>query len=204
MFIGRVPLPTHPRAFVRFGRTKGEIRVKKGHFRGDLGGLRGLDLVWESATPPTHIWEKSPKQNIFVFFFLFFLGGGGFPHLSWSAKKKLYIYWENLVLLATGQHRKGLGGVITGEDEHHCDISQNIFVPSVYLPPLAVQCSECDNIKKCFERRTWRDVSLTYTMWACIYQGISREYWKCKSLEDPSRWNISGEFTEIFEDSANH
>ena len=31
--------PTHPRVFVRFGSTKGEIRVKKGDFRGDLGGF---------------------------------------------------------------------------------------------------------------------------------------------------------------------
>ena len=29
--------PTHSRVFMRFGRTKGEIRVKKGAFRGDLG-----------------------------------------------------------------------------------------------------------------------------------------------------------------------
>ena len=29
----------HPRVFVRFGKTKGEIRVKKGNFRGDLGGV---------------------------------------------------------------------------------------------------------------------------------------------------------------------
>ena len=31
--------PTHPRVFVRFGKTKGEIRVDKGDFRGDLGGF---------------------------------------------------------------------------------------------------------------------------------------------------------------------
>ena len=31
--------PTHPRVFVRFGSTKGEIRVKKGDFRGNLGGF---------------------------------------------------------------------------------------------------------------------------------------------------------------------
>ena len=30
---------THPRVFVRFGRTKGEIRVEKCDFRGDLGGF---------------------------------------------------------------------------------------------------------------------------------------------------------------------
>ena len=27
------------RVFVRFGKTKGEIRVEKGDFRGDLGGF---------------------------------------------------------------------------------------------------------------------------------------------------------------------
>ena len=55
---------THPRVFVRFGKTKGEIWIENGDFRGDLGGvLRGLDLVWESATPPTHIWEKSPPPK---------------------------------------------------------------------------------------------------------------------------------------------
>ena len=47
---------------MRFGRTKGEIRVEKGDFLGWFGGvLRGLDLVWESATQPNHIWEKSPN-----------------------------------------------------------------------------------------------------------------------------------------------
>ena len=29
------------------------------------GVFRGLDLVWESATPPTHIWERSPKKKGF-------------------------------------------------------------------------------------------------------------------------------------------
>ena len=31
--------PTHPRVFVRFGKTKGEIWVEKGDFRGNLGGF---------------------------------------------------------------------------------------------------------------------------------------------------------------------
>ena len=52
--------PTHPpRVIVRFGKTKGEIRVKNDDFWGDF--FRGLDLVWESATPPTHIWESFPE-----------------------------------------------------------------------------------------------------------------------------------------------
>ena len=27
---------------------------------------KGLDIVWESATPPIHIWEESPKKNRFL------------------------------------------------------------------------------------------------------------------------------------------
>ena len=34
----RVP-PPGGHIFVRFGKTKGEIRVKKSYFRGDLGGF---------------------------------------------------------------------------------------------------------------------------------------------------------------------
>ena len=51
--------PTHPMVFVRFVIRKGEIWVK------NFGGvLRGSDLVWESATPPTHIWETFPPKNV--------------------------------------------------------------------------------------------------------------------------------------------
>ena len=32
-------LPTHPRVFVRFGKTKGELWVEKVNFRGHLGGF---------------------------------------------------------------------------------------------------------------------------------------------------------------------
>ena len=56
---------------MRFGKTKGEIWVEKGDFRGDL---RGLDLVWESATPPTHTWERFPKKISFIL--------GGIPLLK--------------------------------------------------------------------------------------------------------------------------
>ena len=44
---------------------KDEVRVKNNDFQGDLFFFRGLDLVWESATPPTHIWERYPKKNVF-------------------------------------------------------------------------------------------------------------------------------------------
>ena len=44
--LSQICLPTHPRVFVRFGKTKGEIWVEKSDFRSNLGGvLRGLDLV---------------------------------------------------------------------------------------------------------------------------------------------------------------
>ena len=46
---------------MRFGNTKGKVWFKKGDFRGDLGG----GLVWESATPSTHIWERFPPQKAF-------------------------------------------------------------------------------------------------------------------------------------------
>ena len=36
--------------------------------------MRGLDLVWESAPPPPHIWERYPKKKRFFF--------GSFPYLK--------------------------------------------------------------------------------------------------------------------------
>ena len=43
---------------------------RKGRFLRWFGGvLRGLDLVWESATPPTHIWERYPKKKVFFYTF---------------------------------------------------------------------------------------------------------------------------------------
>ena len=33
---------THHRVYVRFGKTKGEIRAEKGDFRGGLGRCRGV------------------------------------------------------------------------------------------------------------------------------------------------------------------
>ena len=62
--------PTHPRVFVRFGNTKGEIRVKKK--RGDFWGDFFFGPVWKSANPLTHIWESPPplKKKRFLFGFL--------------------------------------------------------------------------------------------------------------------------------------
>ena len=66
--------PTHPKFFVRFGRTKGEIRVEKGNFWGDFGRfLRGFDLVWESATPPylhlshtDRLWKRLKNNHYYM------------------------------------------------------------------------------------------------------------------------------------------
>ena len=58
--------------------------------------MRGLDLVWDSATPPTHIWEISPKKDVtlllplllvlvnclFAFKVIFYL-----PFQIWSANR---------------------------------------------------------------------------------------------------------------------
>ena len=49
------------------GERKMKFGSKKAIFTVICFFLRDLDLVWKSATPPTHIWEKSPKKNIFFF-----------------------------------------------------------------------------------------------------------------------------------------
>ena len=48
VFFKSVYPPTHPRVFVRFGRSKGEIWVEKGDFRGDLGGFWGVWTLFGS------------------------------------------------------------------------------------------------------------------------------------------------------------
>ena len=53
-------LPTHPHQGFCEIWEKGEIRVEKGDFRGDLGGFEGFGLCLGISHPPTHIWERSP------------------------------------------------------------------------------------------------------------------------------------------------
>ena len=60
------------------GKRKVKFRSKKTIF-GVIFFLRSLDLLWESATPPTHIWENFPKNT---FYFL-----GGSHHKSQITKK---------------------------------------------------------------------------------------------------------------------
>ena len=43
-----------------------KFRSKKAIFRVIWVFFRGLDHVWESATQPIHIWEKSPEENVFL------------------------------------------------------------------------------------------------------------------------------------------
>ena len=60
---------THPptQGFLRdLGKRKLKFGSKKAIF---AVILRGLGLVWESATLPTHIWERSPKKNVFFYTF---------------------------------------------------------------------------------------------------------------------------------------
>ena len=67
--LSQICLPTHlPQGFVRFGRTKGEIRVEKGDFRGDLGGFWGVWTLFGSQPPhPPTFGRDLPKKNGFFF-----------------------------------------------------------------------------------------------------------------------------------------
>ena len=59
---------THPtQGFVRFGKTKGEIRLKKGDFRGDLGGFWGVWTLFGNQTPHPLIFGKTfPNKTVFL------------------------------------------------------------------------------------------------------------------------------------------
>ena len=59
--------PSHTRVFVRFGRTKGEIRVEKGNFRGDLGGFWGGWALFGNQPPyPPTFGKDLPKKRSFL------------------------------------------------------------------------------------------------------------------------------------------
>ena len=66
--LSQMCLTTHPpQGFCEIWENERWNLGRKSRFSGWFGGvLRALDLVWESATPPTHIWERTPK--IFFFF----------------------------------------------------------------------------------------------------------------------------------------
>ena len=60
---------THPRVFVRFGKTKGEIWVEKGDFRGDFGGFRGVWTLFGNQPPhPRTFGRDLPKKRFFYSF----------------------------------------------------------------------------------------------------------------------------------------
>ena len=67
--------PPTPGFLWDLGDRKVKFGSKKAIFGVIWGVLRGLDLVWESATPPTHIWKRYPKKNFFFW--------GSFP--KWKA-----------------------------------------------------------------------------------------------------------------------
>ena len=54
---------THPRVLWDLGKRKVKFGSKKAIFGVIWGVLRGFDLVWESATPPTYIWGNFPKKT---------------------------------------------------------------------------------------------------------------------------------------------
>ena len=58
--------------------------------------LRGLDLVWESAT---HIWERSPKKTFFLF--------DAFP--NWSAFRYSVLTPGPWALVPRGKAQQSLG-----------------------------------------------------------------------------------------------
>ena len=68
-YLSQICFPTHPpQGFCEIWENKRWNLGRKRRFSGQFGGvLRGLDIVWESVTPPTHIWERYPKKNGFFF-----------------------------------------------------------------------------------------------------------------------------------------
>ena len=64
--LSQMCLPTHPRVFVRFGKTKGEIWVEKGDFRGDLGFFWGVWTLFGNQPPNPPILGKTfPEKKTF-------------------------------------------------------------------------------------------------------------------------------------------
>ena len=91
---------THPptQGFLRdLGKRKLKFGSKKAIF---AVILRGLGLVWESATLPTHIWERSPKKNglfwtpllmLIIHSIIAFISGAGCPG---SGSAGVFMFWK--------------------------------------------------------------------------------------------------------------
>ena len=91
---------THPptQGFLRdLGKRKLKFGSKKAIF---AVILRGLGLVWESATLPTHIWERSPKKNglfwtpplmLIIHSVIAFISGAGCPG---SGSAGVFMFWK--------------------------------------------------------------------------------------------------------------
>ena len=62
-------LPTHPpQGFVRFVKSKGEIWVEKGDFRGDFEGFWGVWTLFGNQSPhPPTFGRDLPKKTFFFF-----------------------------------------------------------------------------------------------------------------------------------------
>ena len=101
IFLGEIfPKCVYPptQGFLRdLGKRKLKFGSKKAIF---AVILRGLGLVWESATLPTHIWERSPKKNglfwtpplmLIIHSIIAFISGAGCPG---SGSAGVFMFWK--------------------------------------------------------------------------------------------------------------
>ena len=99
--------PPTPGFFVRFGKTKGEIWVEKGDFRGNLGGFWGVWTLFGNQPPhPPTFGKEIPKKSFFF---------GSFPNsiLADGANKAVRRWWSSFKwwwsskLTGLGSHHGG-------------------------------------------------------------------------------------------------
>ena len=101
-YLSQICLPTHPpQGFCEIWENERWNSGRKGQFSRWFGGvLRGLGLVWESATLPTHIWERSPKKNglfwtpplmLIIHSIIAFISGAGCPG---SGSAGVFMFWK--------------------------------------------------------------------------------------------------------------
>ena len=89
--------------------------------------MRGLNLIWESTTSPTHIWERSPQKN------------GVFLHLPLVRR---CTDMHQMTMMSTGKDRKllmltfgeGGGGTVTMSKYFSSPTSSPSPLPSRLFP----------------------------------------------------------------------
>ena len=155
---------------MRFGRAKG--------FRVILGVLRGLDLVWESATPTTHIWEKSPKISRFFV-------GGWLPYQDgetelWEVNVNIepgspWGTWVSLVWVGSGRMPVGRRMnewllSISGEMPRRSVKLLNLTIP---LNRIARIFSKIASLRKCLENSYYCMEMLFWNTFSTFLPGLS-------------------------------